>query len=80
MKGGKMEYITTNIRLPKKTWKRFKQKALNANKSLSAWIISCVGKAEELEAPKSGIDKEFADWTDKFIKKYKSMLDKLAKK
>lgn len=74
-----MAYVTTNIRLPEKDWKKYKLKALEEKKSLSAWIRDNLKKRTENKKI-SGIDKEFSDWTDRFIKKYKPMLEELAKK
>lgn len=48
LKGGKVNYIATNIRFPEEDWKYFKTKALEARKSLAAWIRDSLREKEGL--------------------------------
>ncbi|OGD54123.1 hypothetical protein A3J78_02500 [Candidatus Beckwithbacteria bacterium RBG_13_35_6] len=74
-----MKYVVVKIRFPKEEWLEYKEMAAKENKSLSAWIRDSLKKGIKRKAV-FGVDKEFSDWTDKFIKKYRPMLKELAKK
>ncbi|MFH1601478.1 MAG: hypothetical protein ABIB61_00800 [Candidatus Shapirobacteria bacterium] len=43
-----MNYVATNIRFPEEDWKYFKIKALEARKSLAAWIRDSLREKEGL--------------------------------
>ncbi len=74
-----MNYVATNIRFPEEDWEYFKTRALEARKSLAAWIRDSLREKEGL-AKKSDLDyKKDPFWGFPKLLKKKKIKDRAPK-